>query len=57
MTRSGAQTKLVFAFLICVQIFRECGDIDDEEWSLLLRGPGLVVADDPNPLDGVCPCH
>jgi dynein heavy chain len=47
--------KLVFAFLICVQIFRECGDIDDEEWSLLLRGPGLVVAEEPNPLDGVCP--
>ena len=47
--------KLVFAFLICVQIYREDQEIDDEEWSLLLRGAGMTQATSPNPLPDTIP--
>jgi len=42
--------KLIFSFLMCVQIMREAGLIADAEWSLLLRGGGMVVNKDPNPM-------
>jgi dynein heavy chain, axonemal len=47
--------KLNFAFLICVQIFRNANVIEDEEWSLLLRGAGMAVAPLPNPLPSLIP--
>ena len=34
--------KLIFSFLMCVQIMREAGQISDVEWNLLLRG-GLAA--------------
>jgi dynein heavy chain len=41
--------KLLFAFLVCVQIMRESGAVTDAEWGLLLRGAGLAVNAAPNP--------
>jgi dynein heavy chain len=42
--------KLIFSFLICVQIMRNAGEIEDMEWSLLLRGAGMVANEAPNPM-------
>ena len=41
--------KLIYSFLVCGAILRECGDVSDIEWKLLLRGAGLVENPIPNP--------
>ena len=47
--------KLMFSFLICVQIMRNEGTVRDEEWLLLLRGAGMTVNKAPNPLPDLIP--
>ncbi len=42
--------KATFSFLMCCSVLRESGVIGEAEWSVLLRGAGLVVNDAPNPL-------
>ena len=39
--------KLIFSFLICVEIIKERGDISLPEWNLLLRGTGSVRTNFP----------
>ncbi|KAH6566356.1 hypothetical protein BASA62_006741 [Batrachochytrium salamandrivorans] len=34
--------KMLFAFMICVEIMREGGKINDTEWSFFLRGGSLI---------------
>ena len=34
--------KLLFSFMLCVEILRESGDILDEEWNFFLRGATAV---------------
>lgn len=43
--------KLLFSSSICLQIKRQAGEISDVEWSLFLRGPGVVdrSLQPPNP--------
>ena len=31
--------KLVFSFMLCANIFKQAGDISDQQWNFLLRGP------------------
>eukprot|EP01029_Cantina_marsupialis_P009144 TRINITY_DN2137_c0_g5_i1.p1 TRINITY_DN2137_c0_g5~~TRINITY_DN2137_c0_g5_i1.p1 ORF type:complete len:3984 (-),score=1416.37 TRINITY_DN2137_c0_g5_i1:203-12154(-) len=45
--------KLLFSFLICVQIMLDSGSISPIAWSLLLRGAGLLVNPCRNPLDDI----
>jgi dynein heavy chain len=45
--------KLLFSFLVCVQMMREARTIADPEWSLLLRGAGLIKNSAPNPLPDI----
>ena len=47
-------TKLLYSFLLCVQIMREAGQISDVEWNLLLRG-GIATNPVPNPLPETIP--
>ncbi|KNC97013.1 uncharacterized protein SPPG_09508 [Spizellomyces punctatus DAOM BR117] len=48
------QHKMIYAFMICVEILREKGAIDDFEWNFLLRGGGaLMVAGDIPPKPNV----
>jgi len=46
--------KIMFSFIICAQILRQKGDISDQYWTLLLRGPGVVdrTNQPPNPDPG-----
>ena len=30
--------KLMFSFMVCIDILRHSGDISDEEWNFFLRG-------------------
>ena len=44
--------KLIFSFLIAVQILRKTGEIADTEWGLLLKGVSMIPSDftkTPNP--------
>ncbi len=43
--------KIMFSFIICAQILRQKGEIADQYWMLLLRGPGLMdrSKQPPNP--------
>jgi len=43
--------KILFSALICFQILKHAGKIGDSEWSLFVRGPGVVdrEAQPPNP--------
>ena len=34
--------KLMFSFMACVDILRQCGSISDEEWNFFLRGATAV---------------
>jgi dynein heavy chain, axonemal len=43
--------KLLFSFLICVQVMRNAGVVSDPEWSLLLRGAGMTENKVPNPAE------
>ncbi len=47
--------KLIFSFLIAVQILRERGEVSTSEWLTLLRGAGMSTApeDVPNPAPSV----
>ena len=36
------QHKLVFSFMLCVDIMRQAGDISDVEWNFFLRGAAAV---------------
>lgn len=36
------QHKLVFSFMLCVDIMRQAGDISDVEWNFFLRGVAAV---------------
>ena len=36
------QHKLVFSFMLCVDIMRQSGDISDAEWNFFLRGAAAV---------------
>ena len=36
------QHKLVFSFMLCVDIMRQAGDIPDAEWNFFLRGAAAV---------------
>ena len=36
------QHKLVFSFMLCVDIMRQDGDISDAEWNFFLRGAAAV---------------
>jgi len=45
--------KLLFSFLICVQVMRRAGTVTDAQWSLLLRGAGLSENPAENPADDV----
>ena len=36
------QHKLVFSFMLCVDIMRQAGDIYDTEWNFFLRGVAAV---------------
>eukprot|EP00948_MAST-09A_sp_MAST-9A-sp1_P000520 g520.t1 len=47
--------KLMFSFLITISILKNRGDMSEAEWSLLLRGAGLVVNEKPNPLPELIP--
>jgi dynein heavy chain len=40
----------LFSLLVCVQIMRERGDIDTGDWMTLLKGAGLTVNPNPNPI-------
>ena len=46
--------KLLFSSSICFQILRQAGEIHDAEWSLFLRGPGVVdrAVQPENPFPG-----
>lgn len=36
------QHKLVFSFMLCVDIMRQAKDISDAEWNFFLRGAAAV---------------
>ena len=36
------QHKLVFSFMLCVDIMRQAGEISDAEWNFFLRGAAAV---------------
>lgn len=37
------QHKLMFSFMLCVEILRQSNEISDEEWNFFLRGATAVV--------------
>ncbi|KAL7754338.1 hypothetical protein RI367_000319 [Sorochytrium milnesiophthora] len=37
------QHKLIFSFMMCVEIMRNRGDIGDAEWNYFLRGGGMLT--------------
>uniref|UniRef100_A0A7N8WQ61 Dynein, axonemal, heavy chain 6 n=1 Tax=Mastacembelus armatus TaxID=205130 RepID=A0A7N8WQ61_9TELE len=42
------QHKLIYSFMLCVEIMRQCGEISDKEWQHFLRGaPSLEKPDVP----------
>ncbi|KAJ3093097.1 Dynein heavy chain 6, axonemal [Quaeritorhiza haematococci] len=43
------QHKLIFSFMICVEVLRERGDITDDEWNFFLRGGAGMLAKDLPP--------
>lgn len=42
--------KLIFSFLVCIQILREAQEVSTSEWSLLLKGAGMVTNKKQNPM-------
>jgi len=42
--------KLIFSFLTCIQILREQDTVSAAEWSMLLRGAGMVTNPAVNPM-------
>ncbi|KAA0150075.1 hypothetical protein FNF29_05515 [Cafeteria roenbergensis] len=47
--------KLLFSFLICIQVMRKAGTVADTEWSALLRGAGLTENPAENPAEDLLP--
>lgn len=39
--------KLIYSFMLCVDIFKQAGELDDAEWSFLIRGPVGTQTDYP----------
>ncbi|XP_074520194.1 dynein axonemal heavy chain 6 [Halichoeres trimaculatus] len=45
------QHKLIYSFLLCVEVMRECGKISDAEWQYFLRGAAPLEKEYPEKPD------